>query len=88
MNWAKMAQADRQSDWSQGSGAGASEIAPASPCVRRCTLDPDDLCVGCGRTLDEILEWAGAPTDRKLMIRSEAAARLEQRRLRLQSPRT
>jgi predicted Fe-S protein YdhL (DUF1289 family) len=53
--------------------------------VRRCTLDPDDLCVGCGRTLDEILEWAGAPTDRKIVIRSEAAARLEQRRLQIRS---
>ena len=80
-----MAQADQPSDWLRDSGAGALEIAPASPCVRRCTLDPDDLCVGCGRTLDEILEWAGAPTDRKFAIRGAAAARLEQRRLRLRS---
>jgi len=88
MNRAKMERADQPTDWSQGSGADASELAPASPCVRRCTLDPDDLCVGCGRTLDEILEWAGAPTDRKVAICSEAAARLEQRRLRIQSLRT
>jgi predicted Fe-S protein YdhL (DUF1289 family) len=29
-----------------------------SPCVRRCTLDPDtNVCVGCGRTLVEIAAW-------------------------------
>jgi predicted Fe-S protein YdhL (DUF1289 family) len=85
MNRVKMEQADQPTDWSRDSGADASEIAPASPCVRRCTLDPDDLCVGCGRMLDEILEWAGAPIDRKIAIRSEAAARLEQRRLQIRS---
>ena len=26
-----------------------------SPCVGLCTLDDDDVCIGCGRTLDEIL---------------------------------
>lgn len=83
-----MEQADQPSDWRRDSEAGASETGPPSPCVRRCTLDPDDLCVGCGRTLDEILEWAASPTERKIAIRSEAAARLEQRRLRIQSLRT
>ncbi len=28
-----------------------------SPCIRLCTLDEEDICVGCGRTLDEIREW-------------------------------
>lgn len=29
-----------------------------SPCVRSCTLEPaTDTCVGCGRTLTEILNW-------------------------------
>ncbi len=31
---------------------------PESPCVSICTLDDDDLCVGCGRTLDQISRWA------------------------------
>jgi predicted Fe-S protein YdhL (DUF1289 family) len=82
-----MTQADRRSSWMETAEAGTSEAAPslaASPCVRRCTLDTDDLCVGCGRTLGEILEWAAAPTQRKTKIRSAAAARLEQRRFRLQ----
>jgi uncharacterized protein len=30
-----------------------------TPCTKICTLDPKGkLCVGCGRTLDEIARWA------------------------------
>lgn len=32
----------------------------ASPCVRACTLDDDEVCIGCGRTLEEIKAWGGA----------------------------
>ncbi|MCU4674418.1 DUF1289 domain-containing protein [Catenovulum sp. 2E275] len=28
-----------------------------SPCVRRCCLNEQDVCIGCGRTLDEITGW-------------------------------
>ncbi len=28
-----------------------------SPCVRRCTLDDNDVCIGCYRSLDEIRDW-------------------------------
>ncbi len=31
---------------------------PLSPCVMICTLDDDDQCLGCGRSLDEIAGWA------------------------------
>ena len=31
---------------------------PESPCVSICTLDDDDYCVGCGRTLEQISRWA------------------------------
>lgn len=31
---------------------------PTSPCVNVCTLDEDDVCTGCLRTLDEIGSWA------------------------------
>jgi len=29
-----------------------------SPCVRLCTLNEQDICVGCGRTLDDIKAWS------------------------------
>lgn len=28
-----------------------------SPCIRKCTLDADDICMGCYRSLREILDW-------------------------------
>ncbi|WP_415888095.1 DUF1289 domain-containing protein [Neptuniibacter sp. QD37_6] len=29
-----------------------------SPCVRNCCLNDQDICVGCYRSLDEILRWS------------------------------
>jgi len=34
--------------------------APASPCVQICALDSAGICIGCGRSLDEITRWARA----------------------------
>jgi predicted Fe-S protein YdhL (DUF1289 family) len=32
--------------------------SPAStPCIRACTLDRANVCIGCHRTLDEIVRW-------------------------------
>jgi len=28
-----------------------------SPCVSICALDQDDVCIGCHRTGEEILQW-------------------------------
>jgi len=30
---------------------------PASPCIRVCTLDDEQFCLGCGRHLDDIVGW-------------------------------
>jgi uncharacterized protein len=35
-----------------------------SPCVRNCCLDVDDVCLGCYRSLSEIVGWTAA-TDRE-----------------------
>jgi predicted Fe-S protein YdhL (DUF1289 family) len=58
---------------------------PLSPCVRRCTLDDEDVCLGCGRTLGEILEWANASLARKLEIRASLPERLQARETRRRS---
>ena len=29
----------------------------ASPCVRNCCLDNQDICIGCCRHIDEIMAW-------------------------------
>ncbi|WP_071872274.1 DUF1289 domain-containing protein [Atopomonas hussainii] len=49
---------------------------PASPCVRRCCLDEREVCLGCGRTLAEILEWSRADNVRRAQILHDAQQRL------------
>lgn len=52
----------------------------ASPCVRNCCLDDDDICLGCHRTLNEITEWGEASDARRRAIRDQAEQRGKQRR--------
>lgn len=40
----------------------------ASPCVRNCCLDPNDICCGCFRSIDEITGWAGRTEQEQLAI--------------------
>nr|WP_237360220.1 DUF1289 domain-containing protein [Vibrio marisflavi] len=39
-----------------------------SPCRRHCCLNEKDVCLGCYRTLDEILAWSASPPERKAEI--------------------
>ena len=41
---------------------------PESPCVRTCCLDEQDICLGCYRTLVEILEWNTYGSQEKLKV--------------------
>ncbi len=50
-----------------------------SPCVRQCCLDGDQ-CLGCGRLLNEIVEWGQASDQRQLQIIAAARLRREQRK--------
>lgn len=48
-----------------------------SPCNNICTIDgPTGLCVGCGRSLSEIGEWASALPERKQQILSALPERM------------
>lgn len=47
----------------------------ASSCVRRCCLDPNDICLGCFRSLAEISAWAAADRGQRLSILQKCAAR-------------
>jgi uncharacterized protein len=51
----------------------------ASPCRRQCCLDDQDICLGCGRALSEILEWSKGDMARKRAICAAAELRLQQR---------
>lgn len=54
----------------------------ASPCVRNCCLDERDVCLGCGRSLDEIRIWSEADDAERLRILDRAAARRAERAAR------
>lgn len=48
-----------------------------SPCIHVCTIDPASrLCVGCGRTLDEIGRWAIMTPGERRAIMDGLPARL------------
>jgi hypothetical protein len=47
-----------------------------SPCTNICTLDArSGLCLGCGRTVDEIARWSAMSTDERARIMAELPAR-------------
>ena len=50
-----------------------------SPCVRKCTLDDDDICVGCFRSIDEICAWGSAGNDERRLILEQVARRRQQK---------
>lgn len=52
---------------------------PASPCVRNCCLDERDVCLGCGRRLQEILAWHSATPAQRAAINQRASRRRDRR---------
>jgi predicted Fe-S protein YdhL (DUF1289 family) len=44
--------------------------------VRNCCLDEQEVCLGCGRALPEILRWQGATAEERDTIRENAKQRL------------
>ena len=52
-----------------------------SPCVRNCCLDDADVCLGCGRTLEEIRTWSAMSMTRRQEVLVLAADRQRQRRV-------
>jgi predicted Fe-S protein YdhL (DUF1289 family) len=48
--------------------------------VRNCCLDEDNVCMGCGRSLAEIVRWSSAPDDEKREILERARRRAAARR--------
>ncbi len=46
-----------------------------SPCVRNCCLDEHDVCMGCFRTISEIIEWGQANSEERIAILQMAKQR-------------
>ncbi|RKZ83211.1 MAG: DUF1289 domain-containing protein [Gammaproteobacteria bacterium] len=51
-----------------------SEIS--SPCVRNCCLDTNNICLGCFRSIEEIMKWSNVETNsqqkQQILCNSEA----------------
>jgi uncharacterized protein len=39
-----------------------------SPCIRNCCLDDDDICLGCYRSIAEIIQWGPANNPERIII--------------------
>jgi predicted Fe-S protein YdhL (DUF1289 family) len=50
-----------------------------SPCIRQCCLDTDDVCVGCQRTMTEIMDWHQSTQSQKKDILTRCLLRKKQR---------
>ena len=46
----------------------SAELPVKSPCVFVCSLDDNDICIGCQRTGAEITEWGRASNERRQAI--------------------
>jgi predicted Fe-S protein YdhL (DUF1289 family) len=53
-----------------------------SPCVRNCCLNEQGICLGCFRSIDEILQWKDAAEQQKQEIINLANARKIEYRLK------
>jgi hypothetical protein len=49
----------------------------SSPCIGICTIDePSALCLGCGRTIDEIVGWGRLSEPQRIAVMAELPMRL------------
>jgi predicted Fe-S protein YdhL (DUF1289 family) len=54
----------------------------SSPCINNCCLDEKDVCVGCYRTISEIIGWRNKPESQKELILLHCKQRKTQKHIR------
>jgi uncharacterized protein len=58
-------------------GESPNTMSIQTPCTQVCTIDPASrLCVGCGRTLDEIAQWSALTADERARLMAELPRRV------------
>jgi predicted Fe-S protein YdhL (DUF1289 family) len=58
-------------------GESPNTMSIQTPCTQICTIDPASrLCVGCGRTLDEIAQWSALTADERARLMAELPRRI------------
>jgi uncharacterized protein len=50
-----------------------------SPCINVCTLDAQKVCIGCGRTIEEIAVWSRLDDDERRAVCERAEGRKQGR---------
>ena len=50
-----------------------------SPCIKVCTIK-DDVCIGCGRTLDEISYWTSMTNEQRRKIYERVSHRVQHKK--------
>jgi predicted Fe-S protein YdhL (DUF1289 family) len=55
-----------------------------SPCVRRCCLDENDICMGCFRSMAEIMRWNEADDAERREIVARCREREGRRRSQIE----
>ncbi|PXX88731.1 DUF1289 domain-containing protein [Marinobacter vulgaris] len=49
----------------------------SSPCISICALDENEVCIGCQRTGDEIMQWPRLSDDERQAVLEKVAQREE-----------
>tara|TARA_R110002073_G_scaffold219345_1_gene379656 strand:- start:70 stop:294 length:225 start_codon:yes stop_codon:yes gene_type:complete len=52
-------------------------VVMKSPCVRQCTLNENDMCLGCGRMLGEITSWVSFSEQKRADVMTQCQNRLQ-----------
>ncbi len=57
---------------------------PSTPCINVCVIDPTSaLCIGCGRTGEEIADWTTMSESERIAVMSGLEERLTEGRSRV-----
>jgi predicted Fe-S protein YdhL (DUF1289 family) len=56
-----------------------------SPCVNVCTLDAHKVCIGCGRTIEEIAIWSRLDDEERRAVCERAQSRNQSRKQSISS---
>jgi uncharacterized protein len=60
-------------------GESLNAMSIQTPCTKVCTIDPDSLlCIGCGRTLDEIAQWSALTAAERARLMAQLPRRIAQ----------
>lgn len=46
-----------------------------SPCIRNCCLDANDICLGCHRSMEEIMAWSTLSINEQKIVLERAKNR-------------